>query len=836
MQELIKTEDRFRSLFNSQSNLLHVNSLLKSTLEEDALFMVKTVILYFSDKPDPTFQNYLGSTLKYLLKMSWPALDAFSKKFISNLGLLCLTRNLLLNFDLSVKVFVNIQQNFHEYIKAVESEGTFLFQSELKIISEISAYLSNSANDVPVSSTSFWSNPKMLQDISLFFNGLLDSHTENESLHIIRAILLSFNQHSISSWGNILEVLLILFEKGDDRLHVCFPICFSEILAIHSRPESTDSIQIKCLQIIYMVIKTMNWTEVPGFDNPNDQSLHTSSLSDQIECWIHIFIAHLQKPTSAQAFLVFKIVDEVFKDQKNLTERIGPSLMPAITMSFISSLGNYLSSEIYFQETEDSDRMKDMESYFQYTLDEDQHYNNLVQAILIKYIDIIQSITFSQNEYLESYLQKGAGFIVLAFFNLTMMTKEDLFLWRQEPNQYIQEEDDETNLYNIKQAVLASLYSLIERYSQLFTNLIINLADCFIQNFDRSIRCMSSVRKDNFKELFDCAALPFQSFANKKLIIESVQQNDICNSNPDLFQNVVNFLKSLTSQDISEMPFILKPEMLLQTNSQHVLLCNLFTEKWKKMESTLLIVVTFINDILALGENKKEQLNDYSLVCQQLLSLKIGDVLTGRAIWAISTLKHFSTNDKEFLKIYCLICGFLSPSQVISVRLCASRTITKMSYKIASENKQELVANEIGEHLRVIHSWVIDLMREADDKTYHLIIDNLVSFYDICPGLLKQEISAQSCLLFLQIYKNNQTNSILNSCFLQLFRKLCEFSEARHTFWPLLVDYSKAFFSEVFQARRTGQMEYEKKIDNLNFVLDLLGSFGTITYFINFCA
>ena len=246
------------------------------------------------------------------------------------------------------------------------------------------------------------------------------------------------------------------------------------------------------------------------------------------------------------------------------------------------------------------------------------------------------------------------------------------------------------------------------------------------------------------------------------------------------------------------------------------------------MESTLLLVVTYVKDIMTLSPVNESKLNHYGQICIELLGLPMTEVLTGRAIWAVSTLKHFSSSDTEFLNIYSLVCQFLNPKTTLCVRLCASRTITKMSFRIASENKQELVAARIGEDMRQLHLWVLDLMKQADERTYYMIIDNLISFYDMCPQLLEQELTVESCQMFLQIFRNHHQNGILASCFLQLFKKISTNGSSLRRCWPSLVILTQSFIDDSLKTMNQNQIEFENKIEVVMTLIDLCSHYGKL--------
>ena len=518
-------------------------------------------------------------------------------------------------------------------------------------------------------------------------------------------------------------------------------------------------------------------------------------------------------------------MDDVFKDQKQMTQIMAPPLLPGLTLNFARNLKKYLSLEVFPSSESECDFLMDMENCFEYTLDEDQHYSNITQGILIKFLDILQSITFSQDQNLRQYLSKGCLFLVQSFFLLSLMSQEDLFLWKEEPNQYIQDEEDETNLYIIKPSVISCLYSLIEEFPELYTEAIVVLGEIYINNFVDLVR---TAGMQTFKFLFQQNSEIYTSSQDNQLSLKIQSSSQL--SHHKIFKNIANFISIICPQQKSEFTFIFQSQDLFPNVSNPQKIFNLFVDHWKKIDATLMLVIDFVKDIVTLSPQNENKLNQYGQICLELLTFPMSDVLTGRAIWAISTLKHFSSSDEEFLQIYGLVCRFLSPDTALSVRLCSSRTITKMSFKIASEKKQSLVANKIGEDMRNLHIWVIDLMSVADDKTFHLVIDNLISFYDICPELLTQELSVDHCRLFLNIFQSQTKNGILVSCFMELFKKISQNQTALLKFWPQLVEAFAFFVKDALISKQKQEIEFEQKMETLGQIIGLLSTSSKCLY------
>ena len=811
MQSLILTEDRFKSLLSSPSSLLQLNSILEASLKQDNLFLLKTFLLYFSDRLDPKFQNYLGSTLKYLMKMAWPSLCVFQKKFIANFTLLVLKIDRLVEFEVIVSIFEDLSSNLKKYSNSENpKKQTFLlFSPQMVLMQKLSEILVSRSNQ-----QSLLANPNTINDIALMIRTILDLQKENESLQILQSIFSNFETRPSSEWGGLLQILLILFEKGDDRMHVTFHLSFSQLLLIHNKNDVSDAIRLKCLQLVYLVIKTINWTDSVFTPSSKAQEKQMGKLLGN---WVEVLCFHLDHSSQSHVLFVFKIMDEIFKDQKEMTKKMAPHLLPGLTLNFARNLKKYLNLEVFPSSDNEGDFVMDMENCFEYTLDEDQHYSNITQSILIKFLDILQSITFSQDEILRKFLTSGCCFLVQSFFLLSLMSQEDLFLWKEEPNQYIQDEDDETNLYAIKPSVVSVLYSLIEEFPELFTEAIVVLGEIYIQNFIGLVRLAGM---ENFKFLFEQNSEIYRSSQNSEFFMKLKLASQL--ENHVIFKKISNFISSICPEKKTEFIFILHPEDLFSSLSLPQKTFNLFVDHWKKIDATLMLVVDFVKDIMSLSPQNESKLNQYGQICLELLTFPLSDVLTGRSIWAISTLKHFSSSDSEFLEIYSLVCQFLSPKTALSVRLCSSRTITKMSFKIASEKKQTLVASKIGEKMRDLHLWVVDLMAVADEKTFHLVIDNLISFYDICPELLTQELSVEHCRLFLNIFQTQTQNGILVSCFMELFKKIGENQTALLKFWPQLVEGFSFFVKDALLSKQRQEIEFERKMETLGLIIGLL--------------
>lgn len=811
MQSLVQTKDRFQSLLSCQSNLLNLESVLNDAVSADRLFLSRTLLLYFSDQLDPKLQNHLGTTLKYLLRMSWPQICPFQRHFAANFILLALQADRLFESELMELVHQDLKTNVDGYSRqhAATHGQHKLFGHESPILRKIKQNLKQNP-----SQESLLANPHTLQDVAWMLSTILDLQRENESLFVLQSVFQNFKSRPVQEWGRTLEILLILFEKGDDRMHVSFGLCFSELLQIHKHPRATAEIQLKCLQLIYLVIKTINWTDAGSLVSDETESARLESLLAE---WVALLQKHLHSQSQAHTFFVFKIVDEIFKDQQKMTQFVAPNLLPFLTQALVRNLQKYLNCEVF---SFDSEEQKDMESLFEYTFDEDQHYSNPTQAILIKFVDIVQGITFKEDAFLCSYLQTGSSFLMQLFFHLTMMNQEDMFLWKEEPNQYITEEDDETNLYALKPSVVSCLYSLIERFPQIYTQALVDLGDFHSNRFVRFVQVTGVAQTSH---LFNPQSEIYDSLSKDSV---DFLKNNSKFGKSQFLQQITKFMTQIYPNSPPPLDFFVYPSSSVSGASHKQNMFNHFTDLWKKMECTLFLVINFIKDIMTLDPGNQSKLGDYGKMCIELLGLGINDILTGRSIWAISTLKSFSSSDAEFLEIYSLVCQFLKPSVALPVRLCASRTVTRMSFKIASEQKQALVSQKVGEKMRDLHSWVLDLMTKADEKTFSLILDNFISFYDICPGLLSQEFKDEHAVLFLTAFKQNMDDGILSACFLQLFQKIAENEPALTFFWPRLVEFFGVFTQEALGSRLSGELRSEHKLENLGLVVDLLSRCG----------
>lgn len=809
MHNLIETQNRFETLFSSQSDLIQINQILIDTLHQDSTFFLKSLLLFFSDKPNPSLHNYLGSALKYLLKMSWNSISSKIKHFSASLSLFCISHNILIPFDYACQILKTLQSD--STINSTDTVDLPIFSSFHPIIKQLMNCM-----DVLQQSQSLLNNPKLLQDVSYLLVTFFELNSNNESLSVIEIIFNALWSSDFTQTENYIQVLLILFEKGDDRLHQAFGCCLVNLIKLHCHKDSSNSLQLKSLQLLYLILRTMNWIQI----SEDSLKYNSVSLKKQIKVLVEIFSMHLSNNNLPHSFTILKIIDEIFKDQPVLLNLIGVPLLSKITNLYTNCLEIYLMQEVFYDK-EDKEDLEDMDKHFQYVLEEDQHYSNLIQAILIKYIDIIQSITFSNDKWLNKYIFNGAYFLVYSFHSLSMMTNEDVYIWKEEPNQYIQDEEDETNQYSIKQACLSCLYSLIERFPEQFTKCIFEIVNHFTNIFFESISYLKSINKLNCENL-------------SKLSLQTLNGDEISNlvqiakiKNQNIIKNILDYFLEFGIGNQNLFDCFINPQMKWLLNGEANTSSNLISLIWKKMESSLFVLVTFVKDLMSYTESSDNKLHHYATMCIQIMQMKTSEIILGRAIWAMSTLKHFVTDDNEFIEIYKLISEFLKPDKHISVRLCASRSITKMSFKIANENKQELIGSQIGENFRNIHVWVLDLLVLCDDKTTHLIIDNLISFYDICPGLLSQEINSEICEQLLKLMSQHKENSILLSSFLQLFKKFLNHPNSANAFLPLYIEFLKYNIHQVLNQNYANLFDFEKNIEDIGIYFDLLSNYST---------
>jgi len=212
---------------------------------------------------------------------------------------------------------------------------------------------------------------------------------------------------------------------------------------------------------------------------------------------------------------------------------------------------------------------------------------------------------------------------------------------------------------------------------------------------------------------------------------------------------------------------------------------------WRLAEAGLLVLHSFVQDIIGyLYQKEKFDENVFVGNIVQVLRRADNQIVAGRALWTLGSLRYLSNvDDGFFLQIYALVAQYLQPSNPMSLRLCASKTITIMSYKIASKRLQEVFRNFFGAQIQEYFKWVQQLSRVASHLSMGQIIDNMLSFFDIDDSLLGVIVGREFSVYLLNIYHRLWHHVVVGSCLTDIFKRILKNSSAAAKFFPVFWEY-----------------------------------------------
>ena len=848
MTSIAKTADRISEMLSSPSQLLKLESLFENWIKADSLFLVRVTLSFFSDHCTRQQRQHLGVSLQYLIPMSWEGMSPCSQKLCFELvvfgvfqrrGWQVAACERFLD-SLSRAEPSSIRENKIGASINLDDQESKEFQYFQSILPEF-----DEQRHAPIWETGY------VHSIGKMLVSVLRQQSKTGSCRLLGFLFSCLGKLRSEDWGFGIEIFVRIYESMEDKLAGSFSWALQTMYNLHSHSKSGRVVRLKCLQILFYALRGLNSTDIG--ESADTSELEKPKSLEYFGRWMEVFMRYLgSNEHSASSLYVVKILDVVFKDHPYMLPSMLPRLLPHLTLYYIQTLKLFLFKEVFIDISTDllsnnrpgrSAKSKTTSSEWSLDLlNEDLHFQTLEQALLIKILDGMQSLIFTHPENVRAYFEEGAAFWLVSMFQAAVMTASDEVRWREDPSQYLLEEEDETNVYSMKQAAVSGIYSLIEKFGDRATLLFLRVCDFFAG--------------DGLSKID-----PGQSQTNRDKRQRSSKSGARFRADPDfpLQKQILKFCNSLGKQHAQAY----QPIIVMVSSSQIPRFVS------KKTETALFLFVSFLNDLLLLEPFPSESVSQMKALCLAIMARRPSEILLGRAIWAmalLATLKRPESDngmpgggihmeygiepegnsrdlangqnetspkgptstdivDAKFLDTYRLVSSFMSPSLPLGVRLCSSRTLTRISFSIASENKQKYMAQNLGSVFPQIHAWTLDLLQLADPRAVHLMLDNLMSYYDICPELLENSLSRPICEALLTIYDQNFENAILANCFNQVFRKFAMKKGSRNSFWSLLVRYFEMRLRRLMETGSKGDLDYEKLVDSVVAVFDLVVHF-----------
>ena len=571
-------------------------------------------------------------------------------------------------------------------------------------------------------------NKNSLLDIGLLLAEiLLVDSLENwtDLLKYFENLLLDLKDYT----DNFLSFLITVFEKSKEKIALWSKSLSKLTYYLFTNTNSDFKIREKLIILYYLSVKNLNWSDKINYETIID------CLSDSINEWCSIFTMLLSARGSDFLILQFfciKTLSIVFRDISELAHTIAFKILPHFLKFFFYITSIYLEEEVFGIKKNKIILFNECD----YELEETFNFEKVLEGAIITVSDFLCSLCFFNG--LNKEINTSLFPIIWNLSHLLLLTKEDENLWLSEPNQYIYENEEE-NLFNVKKSVLDALNSFIEKYDYLALEIILEIIINFIDQEDPKEKWILP----KFKEI-----APIY----KKFGIDFKR----------LYQ---------------------KPEKMFIKHGLKYF--------WKRKEAGLLILGNFIKDLIGI-KYKNSTLKESDLIKKiyETLENSKNYILKGRALWTLSSMRHlYEIDNNLFIEIYLKTTNYLSTEMPLSIRLCASKTITILSYKIAINKLQIFIKENLKQKIDDIFVKVVELLNFTNENTYCLVLDNIVSLYDIDKGIIDRFSSQKLFRIYFKIFHEQHNNLMISGLIEDIFKRILKNVKYREMFFSFLMEY-----------------------------------------------
>lgn len=221
--------------------------------------------------------------------------------------------------------------------------------------------------------------------------------------------------------------------------------------------------------------------------------------------------------------------------------------------------------------------------------------------------------------------------------------------------------------------------------------------------------------------------------------------------------------------------------------------------KWTLKVLGLTLLDRFKEDIIA-NLSQQKMLDDNKIIRQilDILSSQTHVRLILKALDAISIYRYANKISEElFIELYAKIGDMISSKYQMVVRLKASKVLTILSYKIATDKLQPMIRKRIGNvKLNSLIKSVIDLALFIDESHVVFFIDNIVSLYDIDSQVFSNIFVVQGVQSLFRIYRVCMTQNTQTPLFSEFFNRMFTNDSLKSIIFTQLINLFTLFLED----------------------------------------
>lgn len=506
----------------------------------------------------------------------------------------------------------------------------------------------------------------------------------------------------------VLDTLTVIFQECDDRLSKSTPLIMPALLELYKN-NWNEVIRDKIIEVAGLCLESLSWAD--GVDN----ELVEMTLSGNWWTWFSLLSESIASP--AVSFetkqKVLKLLTCFYRDYPIFSQKWIAGIIPVAWIMMYSLVPVYVERVVF---------NKDL--VVNLTLEDN---TTGVEGLSSQLLELISCVVIRPGRN-ETLVKELPNFISSLLWYI-MLTVEQQELWKNEPNQFIVEDDPEEGWRSARITAIKLVSDVIEIFGDTAVNVILQV---------------------------------------------------ISNTLHHLSSGIVNLLASTYAemQDLCQI-----------TNGQLENLVAKYPEAyaWKMREAVVLLMGSLSKDILMFNAKAKKKGNDqinigamlYQVVLKDLKNSK--DQLRGRSLWCIGKISDLIDNT-QCLDIFIETCSCMQ-SRSVAVKLSACYAIYRLSQKITGR--------EITEILTVLLYSLVNLLEEVTSDTLHIVLDTLLQVSRLNEEATSK-IPAYAAGIVLKMFTKYYGESNLNGKIMALLRCWCDLKDCLNplvdVFCPLVLN------------------------------------------------
>ena len=506
-------------------------------------------------------------------------------------------------------------------------------------------------------------------------------------------LLSMLGDKSPESTGPVLDTLGVIFQECDDRLSKATPQIMPVLLDLY-RSNWSETIRDKIIEVAGMCLECLSWAD--GIDN----ELVEAALAANWWSWFSLLSECISSTVSSISTKqrTLKLLTCFYRDFPHFSQPWIAGMVPVVWVLMYSLIPVYVERTVCNKEVCGNASMNDEATG--------------VEGLAAQLLELISSVVVRPGRN-ESLLKELSNFVNSLLWYM-MLTLDQQQLWKNEPNQFIIEDDPDEGWRSARTTALKLISDIIEIFGDAAVNLILQVISNTLQGLSNGAMNLLG-----------------STYAEMQEITQGI--------NSDLERVVRHYSE---------------------------------TYAWKMREAVVLLLGSLSKDIIMFNVKARKQGNSqieigtvlYQVILKDLKNSK--DQLRGRALWCIGKISDL-IDTSQCLDIFVESCGCMQ-SKSLAVRLSACYAIYKLS--------QRIVASDITEVLISLIYSLVNMLEEVTSETLHIVLDTLLQVSRLNEEATSKA-PAYAAGIVLKIFTKNFGENSTNSKIMALLRCWCDLKD-----------------------------------------------------------